>query len=204
RQRRRSNSSSDILAHANIKAVKVKSPGRDASHKEYPIPRPPRLAFSTTPQPFAPKIPMTPPTNQEYNKYLNTNMIYCNDAGMLRGGSQYPSPRVTRTTSFGSNTSTNSGRSISTGVYNECIKKTTSFDDEDSVSDSCSSSEMVDDDDNESSFGAIDSTLAKEVTMLRKEIDSVKSSLAGLQKDHVEMLNEKKQLEEQYNEAKAE
>ncbi|CAG8547525.1 486_t:CDS:2, partial [Acaulospora colombiana] len=118
---------------------------------------------------------------------------------MHRGSSQYPSPRVTRTTSFGSNASTSSGRS--TGVYNECIKKTTSFDDEDSTTDS--SSEMAEEDD-ESSCGVIDATLAQEVSILRKEIDSVKSSLAGLQKDRVEMLNEKKQLEEQYHEAKAE
>ncbi|CAG8504324.1 1313_t:CDS:2 [Racocetra fulgida] len=176
------------------------------------LPRPPRLAYDTSSQAFPTIMPRTPPPSrqvfnrpdygppQNYSQYRNEiNTTY-------RGGSS-PS-RGSRTTSFGSNTSGSSRMSIGSqqvpsSFYNERIEKTTSFDDEDSAGEetmSCNSP-MFDEYDNPF---AIDSNLVQEVYLLRKEIDAVKNSLAGLQKNRVDTLNEKKQLEQQYQEAKSE
>ncbi|CAG8823401.1 30993_t:CDS:1, partial [Racocetra persica] len=211
RQRRRSNSSNDILAHVSVKAVR--SPRRDASYNN--IPRPPRLAYDTSSQAFPTIMPRTPPPSRHvFNRSdygpPQSHSQYRNEINTTYRGGSSPS-RGSRTTSFGSKTSGSSRMSIGSQqvpsslstFYNERIEKTTSFDDEDSAGEetmSCNSP-MFDDYDN--AF-AIDSNLVQEVYLLRKEIDAVKNSLAGLQKNRVDTLNEKKQLEQQYQEAKSE
>ncbi|GBC08922.1 hypothetical protein RclHR1_00850003 [Rhizophagus clarus] len=241
RQRRRSNSSSNILTSTvNVKAVR--SPGRnenlndtsDNSSEEYfednklassnrIIPRPPRLAFDTQ---HNLRIPMTPPSRQEYKAHnQNQHMLLSYNTNNSHHDYLHPnfspnglSGKESRTTSFSSTKSNRSTQSMNkslTAFYNERIEKRTSmaFDDEDdddicSDSDSDStlsvSSSVCGEDVRESKRDNRNNRLAKQVSLLRKEIDVVKSSLEGLQKDHKEMLNEKKQLEQQYQEAKNE
>jgi len=244
RQRRRSNSSSNILTSTiNVKAVR--SPRRnenldytsDNSTEENfednkltssnrTIPRPPRLAFDTQ---HNLRIPMTPPSKQEYKahhqnhqhmllSYNNLNNSH-HDYYHHNFSKDLPG-KESRTTSFSSTKSNKSTQSMNkslTAFYNERIEKRTSMafdeDDDDICSDSDSdttlsvSSSVCDDDVRESrrvNRNNRNNQLAKQVSLLRKEIDVVKSSLEGLQKDHREMLNEKKQLEQQYQEAKYE
>ncbi|CAI2178352.1 17807_t:CDS:2 [Funneliformis geosporum] len=206
RQRRRSNSSSNILASTvNVKVVR--SPAkRDANfdntsnnnnihtneyHKLHSssrtIPRPPRLAFDTSFDTSVDlRMPMTPPSRQEYKAHHQSyqHMLSpCNpnshrDYQGLTG-------KESRTTSFSSTKSNKSNKSslsmnkVLSAFYNERIEK-------------------------QCRRGQRRNRLTRQVSMLRKEIDVVKSSLAGLQKDHKVMLDEKKQLEQQYQEAKYE
>jgi len=126
------------------------------------------------------------------------------------------SGKESRTTSFSSSNSNKSTPSINktlSAFYNERIEKRTAFDDDDDdEDDECSESETdttlsvsSDEDGRDCRKGrGRKIRLAKQVSLLRKEIDVVKSSLAGLQKDHKAMLNEKRQLEQQYQEAKNE
>ncbi|CAG8532514.1 14483_t:CDS:2 [Cetraspora pellucida] len=211
RQRRRSNSSNDILAHVSVKAVR--SPRRDASYNN--IPRPPRLAYDTSSQAFASIMPRTPPPSRqvyarpEYGP-PQTHTQYRNEINTTYRSGSSPS-RGSRTTSFGSSTSGSSRMSVGSqqvpsslsAFYNERIEKTTSFDDEDSAGEETMSCNSPIYDDYDEAF-IVDSSLAQEVYLLRKEIDAVKNSLAGLQKNRVDTLNEKKQLEQQYQEAKSE
>ncbi|CAG8455078.1 8036_t:CDS:2 [Paraglomus occultum] len=175
RQRRRSNSSGSIPTNRSIKAVR--SPRRDVSHKDYNIPRPPRLVFDID-EP-CPKMSMTPPSKHEYT--LST--LYKNsERGMHHGDD-----------------STFRDRSF----YKESIEKKTSMgltDDEDTESETLSCvSTSVSDDEKEK-----DPTVYDQVSKLKKEIDSVKETLAGLQQNHAAMLNEKKHLEVQYKQTRDE
>ncbi|KAF0390607.1 FYVE-domain-containing protein [Gigaspora margarita] len=211
RQRRRSNSSNDILAHASVKAVR--SPRRDAAYNN--IPRPPRLAYDTSSQVYAPIYSRTPPPSRQvcnrtdygspqgHSPYKNEiNTTYRNGSSPSRGS---------RTTSFGSNTSSSSSRmsagsqqvpSSLSAFYNERIEKTTSFDDdEDSAGEETMSCNSPIFDEYDDTF-TVDSSLVQEVFLLRKEIDAVKNSLAGLQKDRVDTLIFFLQLEQQFQEAK--
>ncbi|RIA86869.1 hypothetical protein C1645_778538 [Glomus cerebriforme] len=253
RQRRRSNSSSNILTSTvNVKAVR--SPGRNESldnisdnnnnnnnTKEHfednklpssnrPIPRPPRLAFDTSPDNnYLQRMPMTLPSRQEYKahnqSYQNMLLSYNSNNNHHHHHDYYNfspskdlSGKESRTTSFSSTKSNKSSQSMNkslTAFYNERIEKRTSmaFDDEDddvvdsdsdsdttlSVSSSACGEDAQDDKRNNRN-----NKLARQVSLLRKEIDVVKSSLEGLQKDHKAMLNEKKQLEQQYHETKYE
>ncbi|PKK64983.1 FYVE-domain-containing protein [Rhizophagus irregularis] len=244
RQRRRSNSSSNILASTvNVKAVR--SPRRNEnlddtynnSNEEYfednklassnrTIPRPPRLAFDTQ---HNLRIPMTPPSRQEYKAHhqnhshmllssYNNNINNSHHDYYHHNFSNGLSGKESRTTSFSSTKSNKSTQSMNkslTAFYNERIEKRTSmaFDDEeddDICSDSDSdttlsvSSSTCGDDVRDNRRNNRNNQLAKQVSLLRKEIDVVKSSLEGLQKDHKEMLNEKKQLEQQYQETRYE
>lgn len=185
------------------------------------IPRPPRLAFDTQQNL---RIPMTPPSRQEYKAHhqnhshmlLSYNNI--NNSHHDYYHHNFSNGKESRTTSFSSTKSNKSTQSMNkslTAFYNERIEKRTSmaFDDEeddDICSDSDSdttlsvSSSACGDDVRDSRRDNRNNHLAKQVSLLRKEIDVVKSSLEGLQKDHKEMLNEKKQLEQQYQEARFE
>ncbi|CAG8444675.1 8689_t:CDS:2 [Funneliformis caledonium] len=228
RQRRRSNSSSNILASTvNVKVVR--SPARrDANFdntsnnynihtNEYrPIPRPPRLAFDTSFDTSVElRMPMTPPSRQEYKAHHQSyQQILSQYNPHSHRDYQGLSGKESRTTSFSSTKSNKSNKSslsmnkTLTAFYNERIEKRTAFDNDD---DECSDSESdttlsvsSGDDIRECKKGHRRNRLARQLSMLRKEIDVVKSSLSGLQKDHKVMLDEKKQLEQQYQEAKYE
>ncbi|CAG8611858.1 8018_t:CDS:2, partial [Paraglomus brasilianum] len=175
RRRRRSNSSGSIPTNRTIKAVR--SPRRDVSHKDYNIPRPPRLAFDV--DDHCPKMSMTPPSKHEYT--LST--LYKDNERAMHNGDD----SMFRDRSF----------------YKESIEKKTSMgltDDEDTESETLSCvSTTVSDDEKEK-----DPTVFDQVSQLKKEIDSVKETLAGLQLDHAAMLNEKKHLEVQYKQTRDE
>ncbi|CAG8516828.1 11043_t:CDS:2 [Ambispora leptoticha] len=205
KRRRRSNSSNQVLAHYNIKAVRA--PRRDAptsvssntantfnattlTKRDYSIPRPPRLAYDTTTPTFTnTRMTMTPPSRPEYgithSYYYGRGSI---DEGIIRDSHHRPilprPPASNRVVEAGKKVGGVSGASIPLTAqmldYHERIEKRTKSDD------------------------AEDPKLSDQVTLLQKEIESVKQSLAGLQKDHKTMLKEKKELEEQYKNAKNE
>ncbi|CAG8594336.1 1231_t:CDS:2 [Ambispora gerdemannii] len=194
KRRRRSNSSNQILAHHNFKAVRT--PRRDAptsassntntktTKRDYSIPGPPRLAYDTTTSTFTnTRMTMTPPSRPEYGIYYCGRGGIDNNEGLLRDSHHR---RISPRPSVGNNDVGVGGALLPLTAqmldYHERIEKRTIF------------SEESED----------DPKLADQVTLLRKEIESVKKSLAGLQKDHKTMLNEKKELEEQYKNAKNE
>ncbi|RHZ64192.1 hypothetical protein Glove_326g140 [Diversispora epigaea] len=128
--------------------------------------------------------------NHKRNMSRNNN-ISRSSSPLLPGGLVI----VERKPNFGSNGRRNNNiSSLLSTIYNERIEKTTSFDYEDCESTVSSNLEEEEE----------DSKLAQKVSLLRKEIEAVKDSLSWLQKDHKKMLNEKKQLEDQYFEAKDE
>jgi chromosome segregation ATPase len=170
---------------------------------------------------------MTPPSRQEYKAHHQNHQHMLLSYNLSNSHHDYHhhnfspkdlSGKESRTTSFSSTRSNNSTQSMNkslTAFYNERIEKRTSmaFDDEDDddiCSDSDSdttlsvSSSACGEDVRESRKDIRNNRLAKQVSLLRKEIEVVKSSLEGLQKDHKEILNEKRQLEQQYQEAKNE
>jgi chromosome segregation ATPase len=122
---------------------------------------------------------MTPPSRSEYGL---SNMLYRDDAS-------YRSAHRTSSPAF-----------LDRVTFNERIEKCTNFngDEEDGLSDSdtlsCASSDKEEKDPN----------LSHQVLTLRKEIESVKKSLIGMQRDHKAMLLEKQQLQTEFHQARSE